>query len=116
MDGDNSALIVEDSPILGPMMADMLEELGHSSTIIGDEPSAIACLEAEQFSLLVSDLTLANGGSGLNVAREALRRQPSLKVVVVSGRERPDDLPAGISYLAKPFSLSQFNAAIAGSA
>ncbi|WP_164857326.1 response regulator [Sphingomonas crocodyli] len=107
MKRDNSALIVEDSPILGPMIADMLEILGHDTTIVEGEQEAIANIRDREFSLLICDIKLGEGGSGLAVAAEARKRQPEARVIVVSGNDEPPDLPGGVSYLAKPFTLKQ---------
>jgi DNA-binding NtrC family response regulator len=61
----------------------------------------------------LTDMSLP-GVSGIDVARQALRTQPALKVVIASGYGAPPaaglDFPFGV--LPKPYSLDQLRDAV----
>jgi len=56
--------------------------------------------------LLISDIDLAAGKSGIDLARELSARDPSLNVLLMSaGKRPPADIPSGWRFLEKPFPL-----------
>lgn len=45
--------------------------------------------------------------SGLGLVGEALKLKPGLKVIIASGYSNPEDVPAGVTCLLKPFDMRQ---------
>src|SRR5690606_19838716 len=76
-----------------------------------DANDAIARLEAETFDLLITDVNMP-GRSGIDLAREARDRWPSLAVLVMTGETDPSTpiqaFHHGVDrFLLKPFSLDE---------
>jgi hypothetical protein len=70
------------------------------------DPRLDGRLEADhtgvELSLLVTDVELGRGATGLELTAFVLERFPALKVVIISGKNaRP--LPAGSLFLRKPY-------------
>jgi DNA-binding NtrC family response regulator len=98
------ALVVEDDPSQREALADLLKL---------ERMDVIACDSAEagelvlgrtglEISVLITDVELAGGASGLELAQFARDRFPHLKIIVVSGRTVLE-LPRDICFLRKPY-------------
>lgn len=98
------ALVVEDDTLQREMLAEHLRS-EHMSVIECDSVEAAELVLARtglELRLLITDVELGQGPSGLELAAFALEHFPALKVVVVSGgHEGP--LPAGSVFLRKPY-------------
>jgi len=85
--GSETVLIVEDEPVLREMARVILEECGYH---VLDAASGRAALETwDRYSgaihLLLTDMVMPEGVSGVELADNLLARQPNLKVVFMSG-------------------------------
>ena len=79
-------LIVDDDKELLEVIATMLTTFGYQVASASNGAEAIAILESsEEFELLLSDIVMPNGMSGVELAREAKRRNKSIKVLLTSG-------------------------------
>jgi PAS domain S-box-containing protein len=110
-------LVVEDNPLVGQMAATMLSSMGYSPVVVIDASSAIAELERpEPFSLLLTDILLPGGMTGIDLARQARRRWPDLPILFMSGFADPSLVPEDFGtttrLLRKPFRLGQLSEAI----
>ncbi len=83
-------------------------------------PAALALMErrAEALDLIISDMVMPGGISGIDLARRAARAWPDAKVILMSGHARATaaadggaDLP-GVSYLDKPFTIDVLAATV----
>lgn len=113
-----SVLLVEDHAEVREIAEAMLAGLGCVVLTAADGIEARKALESrERVDLLVTDVVMPNGVSGLDLARDARRLRPDLKVVIVSGYLRetqnaPIEMP-GLVFLEKPFRLEQLANAVA---
>ncbi|OYX63012.1 MAG: hybrid sensor histidine kinase/response regulator [Novosphingobium sp. 32-60-15] len=104
-------LVVDDEPTVRMMMVDALGLLDFDCIEAHDGPSALAMLEQNpRLDLLVTDVGLPGGLNGRQVADEARRRQPGLKVLFVTGYAdsvvlQKDSTEAGVAVLTKPFAI-----------
>jgi PAS domain S-box-containing protein len=81
-----TVLLAEDDIEVGDMVTAMLEELGHQVLRADAAEDAIRLLErTEAIDLLLTDLVMPGGKSGVDLAREAVARRPSLSVILSSG-------------------------------
>ena len=106
-----SVLVVEDDPALRIVIVSFLERQNYQVTAAPDGSEALAILdESGPFDLLLSDIILPGEFSGPELANEVTRRQPSMKVLFMSGyasdafegRSSPSDYA---NLLQKPFSM-----------
>lgn len=79
-------LYVEDDAFVRESFAELLATAERRVVAVADGASARAALREQTVDLLITDLNLPDG-SGLEVAREALRQNPSLPVIVCSGHD-----------------------------
>ncbi len=101
-------LVLEDDDDLRRLTARVLGNLGYRVREAGDAAAArVAMEESGAVDLLLTDLKLPGGVSGLAFAGEAQARQPTLKVVLMSGNiAEAGDLPPQTPCLRKPFPRS----------
>ena len=106
-------LVVEDESAVRRMAVRMLESLGYRTVEADTAEAALAVLDAtpEVVALFV-DVVLPGVASGVDLARQALRRRPDLKVLFVSGYtethlSRFQDRPKGSDLLDKPYRKAQ---------
>ncbi len=103
-------LFVEDEADLRNLIAEVLADLGFDAATAADGHAAIALLEGGQrFDHVISDVSMPNGISGLDVAAAAARLQPEAKVTLASGYQRAQlpPLPADVGFLPKPYHVRQ---------
>jgi CheY-like chemotaxis protein len=110
-------LVVEDNPLVGQMASTMLSSMGYSPVVVIDASSAIAEMERpDPISLLLTDILLPGGMTGVDLARQARRRWPDLPILFMSGFADPslvpDDFRSNTMLLRKPFRLGQLSEAI----
>ena len=76
---------------------------------VDDGAEAIRALQEDSYDLVVTDVNMPHGVSGIEVAEEVHRVQPSAKVLIVSGYARAQlpELPEGTRYLAKPYRIGE---------
>lgn len=107
--GSEAILLVEDDEQVRAATAKLLTGLGYRITEASDAVTAMALLATgQQVDLLFSDVVLANGMSGPELAREARRIRPTLKVLFMSGHVRDtaafrEQLERDARFIGKPF-------------
>ncbi|MFC3079775.1 PAS domain-containing protein [Phenylobacterium terrae] len=79
-------LLVEDDPDVGDLVTAMLEELGHEVTRASEVEAGLRLLaEGRPIDLLLTDVVMPGGRSGVDLAQEAVRLRPGLPVILSSG-------------------------------
>ena len=113
---DQLILLVEDDPDVRANTVDMLRELGYGVFAVADGPGALRLLErSSNVALLLTDVGLPGGMNGRQLANEARRRRPALRVLFTTGYARNvivhhGRLDPGVELITKPFSLSSLGA------
>lgn len=106
-------LVVEDNADVRATCLRLLADLGYRTVAVPDAASALAKLETvPEIELLFTDIVLPGGMSGAELAPEAKRRRPALKVLYTSGytenaivhQGRLDD---GADLIEKPYRKDQ---------
>ncbi|MFN5018905.1 response regulator, partial [Bradyrhizobium sp.] len=102
------------------MASTMLSSMGYSPVVVVNAAAAIAELERpEPVALLLTDIVLPDGVTGIDLARQVRHRWPELPIVFMSGFADPslvpEDFRATTKLLAKPFRLGQLSEAIVSS-
>ncbi len=111
-------LIVEDEQHLADGLRFNLEAEGFEAEIAEDGEAALERLSAAAFSAVVLDVMLPKA-DGFEVARTMRGRGDYTPVLMLTARDRPEDVLQGFEagtddYLAKPFDLEIFLARLKG--
>ena len=94
------ALVVDDDPSVLELVAEMLGELGCEVITRQDSAEALAALGQDQrIEILLADINMP-GIAGYELAKQAKRLRPGVKLILVSGRETDGH---GFPLLRKPF-------------
>jgi CheY-like chemotaxis protein len=111
--GDEVILVVEDDPGVRQTTAGMLRQLGYQVFEAEDGPTALDVLgEHPEIDLLFTDVIMPGGMKGPDLATEARKRRPDVRVLYTSGYtengvEREGMLLEGASLVSKPFQHSE---------
>jgi CheY-like chemotaxis protein len=110
--GFDRILLVEDNEDLLQVTSTMLTTFGYRVLCARNGTEAIRILESgQEFQLLFSDIVLPSGMNGVELAREARRRNSEIKVLLTSGyaedvltrHEAADEFPI----IQKPFRFAE---------
>ncbi len=111
--GDRKILVVEDDLQLRELAVLLLADLGYETIEAADASEALQLLGSEpDIALLFSDVLLPGGMTGVELAEEAWRSFPDLKVLLTSGYTRDTAQrwgTAGYELLEKPYSKAQLS-------
>jgi CheY-like chemotaxis protein len=104
--------VVEDDEALRSYTTEILAELGYRVLAAHDGASALQALENNRVDLLFTDVVMPGGINGRQLADEAVRRRPELKVLFTTGYTRNaivhhGRLDAGVQMIGKPFSFNE---------
>lgn len=105
-------LVADDEPAVLLSHSIILERQGYGVLTAGTFESALELVRNEDFDLLVCDLSLDHGTSGLDIINVALERKPRLPVILLTGYA-DTELPAHYSaqqvrLVTKPAPIPQF--------
>jgi two-component system CheB/CheR fusion protein len=111
-------LLLEDDPFVRETVTGQLESLDYQVTAVASGAEALAQLRGGAgFDLLLADIVLPGGTSGIDIAELASSARPATRVLLMSGyanapaaAERIAAL--GASLLVKPFAVSDLSRAI----
>ncbi len=107
--GDESILIVEDDTLVREYVVTHVSRFGYRTMAAGNAAEALAIIDGpERIDLLFTDVIIPGGMNGRQLATEALRRRPELKVLYTSGYTENaivhhGRLDAGVLLLPKPY-------------
>ncbi len=111
-------LIVEDDADVRSFTIEMVQDLGYRVLSAEDGSQALRLLASHpEVQLLFTDVILPGGMTGRQLADEAVRRQPGLKVLYTTGYARNaivhhGRLDPGVEVVFKPFTYSEVAAKI----
>jgi PAS domain S-box-containing protein len=111
-----SVLVVDDEEAVRWTLAEMVEALGHSVRTADCGRAALEALEASEFDVVFTDLSMPEM-DGWEVARAVRKRSPLTSIAVVTGYGRDaartqGDAPADM-VIGKPFDFTQVEEALA---
>lgn len=104
-------MIIEDEPLVATHIAAVVEELGHDvCAMAADESEAWLAARRVHPQLILADLDLGAGGSGLAVALRIAANDDDVSVVYVTGD--PSPLPDHALVVRKPYRETALRVAI----
>jgi PAS domain S-box-containing protein len=110
--GHESILVVEDDSLVRDYVVAQLRSLGYSTFTAKNATEALAIIDdATKLDLLFTDVIMPGSMNGRQLADEAVKRRPSLKVLYTSGYTENaivhhGRLDPGVLLLAKPYRKS----------
>jgi CheY-like chemotaxis protein len=107
--GGEVVLVVEDDDRVREMAGESLEALGYGVMTASDARIALDLLrDSSRIDILFSDVVMPGGMNGAQLADEARKLRPNLKVLLTSGYTATAtagvrELPADVQLLRKPY-------------
>ena len=112
-------LVVDDDDTLRETVGRRMRRCGHFVVTAGSAEAALAHTELgrEPYDVVITDVPLGSGMSGIELAAILLERHPAQRIVMVTGDSDEalarDAMARGpVSYLLKPFELFELEAAV----
>ena len=111
-------LIVEDDSFIRQMAEMMIQDLGHETLSASDVNEALSILRSpQQIDALFTDIYLKTAVlGGCELASEAIKLRPNLRVLYTTGNSVTDKMKAlfaeGTRFLRKPYSPDQLQNSI----
>jgi DNA-binding NtrC family response regulator len=111
-------LVVEDEAAMRLALSGLLKKEGHEVVLAASAKEALDAIETHTFDLVLTDLNLGRGGSGLDVLAASRRAREEAPVIVITahGSERAavEAMQKGAShYVPKPFDNDELRLVIA---
>ncbi|SMX25805.1 chemotaxis protein CheB [Boseongicola aestuarii] len=108
---NETILVVEDDPLVRRLTVERLENLGYRTMAAENGPAALEILrDKNEIDLVLSDVVMPGGMTGFEVADQALKIKPTLKVLLATGYASSEDISSGADrrqhhVLRKPYTL-----------
>jgi CheY-like chemotaxis protein len=106
-------LVVDDNPSVREVAAAMIEDMGFDTITATNGIEGLKTIEERPgIDLMLSDVIMAGGMHGPELAAKAMKLRPDLKVLFMSGYapgsvRQMQDLPVEVELVNKPFSRSE---------
>jgi DNA-binding NtrC family response regulator len=104
--GSGRILLVEDDPTVAEATQDLLHSMGFDTSWAPDGLAALAFVENEpKLALVMSDIVMPGGVSGLDLARTLRDRRPELPVLLTTGysSHTSEVVAEGFALIEKPY-------------
>ncbi len=111
--GDEFILLVEDDALVREYVVTQISRFGYHTLAASNAAEALAIIDSgARIDLLFTDVILPGGMNGRELATEALKRRPGLKVLYTSGYAENalvhhGRLDVGVLLLPKPYISSE---------
>ena len=97
-------LVVESDHFLRCASEDFLQDVGFTMLGARNADDAITLLDSRSnVSLVLTSINMPGSMDGVGLANIVRSRWPQIKIMVVSGKGKPSDLPPDSRFLAKPY-------------
>src|SRR5208337_601437 len=104
--GSGRILLVEDDRRVAEATQDLLRNIGFDTRWAGDGTAALALVESDpKLALVLSDVVMPGGVSGLDLARTLRDRRPELPVILATGYSSyaSEVVAEGFALIEKPY-------------
>ena len=101
----NALVLIVDDDVFERLGASyMFSDAGYRVFEAGSADDALQFLESTaDVRLLFTDVSMPGSMSGSDLARRVAERWPEIGIIITSGRPRPEPLPLGSQFHAKPY-------------
>ena len=102
-DSGKTLLLIDDEAIVREVLAEHLRDCGYRVLEADSGPAAVRVIQTgARIDVLISDVGLPGGMDGRQVAEVALKRQPDLPVILITGYAFGEQI-RGLEVIRKPF-------------
>ena len=103
-------LLVEDDLPVRKLLSEVLHGAGHDVVSASSGRDAIKAFNEHQrrIDLVITDLNLAEGMTGVDVVEQLLSIRPDLRVLMMSGSPMEPAIPSSTHFIRKPFVPAAF--------
>lgn len=110
-------LIVDDEPHVRSTLAEALEFGGYDVDCAENAHEALEKLATRHFPVILTDMNMPGGPSGLDLLSEVRSRDPNILVVIITGFATLDSAISALKrgaydFIQKPFKISEIEAVI----
>jgi PAS domain S-box-containing protein len=107
-------LLVEDNEEVAQVTGIMLRSLGHEVEHVPDAKSALERIEETRFDLVISDVMMPGGISGIDLAARLAARTDAPPILLITGYSNAvrEAAKSGLAILSKPFQIRALDLAI----
>jgi DNA-binding NtrC family response regulator len=110
--GEPAILVVEDDSSIRRFICTLLRHTITATLVdVADPFTALSSARSmdSPIELLISDIDLSSSMNGIDLARQLLFANPSMKVLLMSGSDGPPaEMPRNWRFVSKPFSIQSF--------
>ncbi len=107
-EGQYKILFVDDEPVIREIAEAILTRRGHTAVTVATAEEAQRYLsEVNGVHLVVTDIKLRGGMSGLELITFLQQNRPEVPVLAISGHCR-DQIPGTVGLVRKPFEIGEF--------
>jgi DNA-binding response OmpR family regulator len=104
-------LVVDDDAATRGALRKALSRSGHQVDLCEDATAALSLLDRTRFDTLLTDYMMP-GMNGVELSIACRAKAPTVRCVVMSGVDRPEDAPPWLIWLTKPIELESLFKAI----
>ncbi len=102
-------LFVEDERDIAEVVADALSSEGYEVCVAANGRDALDLLRTGiPFDSIITDVSMPDGVSGIDVAHEAARLNPAARIIIASGHQlgHLPQIPERFQFIPKPYRLA----------
>ena len=116
MKAGQTILLVEDDTGVAAIATDLLRGMGMTVETAETAGEALSLLEKKTFDVMLSDIVMPGGMTGVELARVCAERWPAMSILLTSGYAG-DDVDLALTdapwpFLRKPYSAEQLREAL----
>ena len=105
-------LVVDDHPPIRSLMRKLLESSGYLCSLAANAEQARRVMESQSFELVLSDINMPPGESGIELVRSVSRDYPDTAVMMVTAEDNTDSAETATAigaygYVIKPFKANE---------
>ena len=109
-------LIVDDEPIVGERLKNLIEKDGHRVETFDDPAAALQRIENKDFDIVISDIRMGDI-DGIQVMEKVFQKSRRIKVIMITGYAtlelaRESLTKGAFDFIAKPFKVKEVRKAI----
>ncbi len=110
------AVIIDDEPIVGRRLKQVLGKMGFHVEVFTDPLSALEFMKENPFDIVITDFKMEEM-DGMEVLRRAKQMNPDSKVIIITGYAKPETAKEAFKngvfdFMVKPFRLSELKESV----